>query len=501
MLDGLEVRASMLGEEQVLHQRYQIQRQLGQNAGRRTLQAQDLQTQELVVLKILSFNSDFRWEDLKLFEREAETLKSLSHPAIPRYLDYFELDLPDCRGFVLVQSYIDATSLQAWIKRGRTFSEDEIKQIAKALLNVLSYLHDRNPPVIHRDIKPSNILLKGDRSAHQVGNLYLVDFGSVQTAVREIGTMTIVGTYGYMPPEQFSGRAFQASDLYSLGATLIYLVTGTHPADLVQEDLLLQFEPVAHLSPSFVQWLKLLTHPNRKQRFSSATVALKALEQPFVQSQLIESSTTSTPLTLKKPDSSKISLRKDAETLEIYLPPEKLAESMGAIGCSFLMFCFLTVISLSCLFASVPSGNWFLTLIGLMFLFIGIYCLCQPFFAANEHTRIHIDQKSMAVTKTAFGRRRRVFYASRSNLYKLTYVKRLYRQDSEGGIEEVPPELKIWAKHFANDDGNYRDISYRIGQSVSADSKTRFYGWMTTQELEWLAQEFSNWLGLPITKE
>ena len=80
----------MLGEEQALHNRYHIQRQLGHNAGRHTLLAQDLHTQELVVLKILSFNSDFRWEDLKLFEREAETLKSLSYPAIPRYLDYFE---------------------------------------------------------------------------------------------------------------------------------------------------------------------------------------------------------------------------------------------------------------------------------------------------------------------------------------------------------------------------------------------------------------------------
>lgn len=491
----------MLGEEQVLHHRYQIQRQLGHNAGRRTLLAQDLHTQELVVLKILSFNSDFRWEDLKLFEREAETLKSLSHPAIPRYLDYFELHLPNCRGFVLVQSYIDATSLQEWIKRGRTFSEDEVKQIGKALLNVLSYLHDRNPPVIHRDIKPSNILLKGDRSAHQVGDLYLVDFGSVQTAVREIGTMTIVGTYGYMPPEQFSGRAFPASDLYSLGATLIYLVTGMHPADLLQENLLLEFEPVTHLSSSFVQWLKLLTHPNRKQRLSSATVALKALEQPFVQFKLLEPSATSTPLTQQKPVDSKVSLHKDGETLEIYLPPEKLAESMGAIGCYFLFFCFFTVMSLSWLSVSLPSGNWFVSSIGLMFFCIGICCLCQPIFAANEHTRIHIDQKSVTVTKTAFGRRQRVFYASRNNLYKLTYVKRLYRQGSEAGIEEVPPELKIWAKHFANYGAPYRDISYRIGQSVSADSKTRFYGHLTTPELDWLAQELSNWLGLPISRE
>jgi hypothetical protein len=279
------------------------------------------------------------------------------------------------------------------------------------------------------------------------------------------------------------------------------LVTGTHPADLLQEDLRLEFEPVMHLSPSFVQWLKLLTHLNRKQRLSSATVALKALEQPFVQSQPIESSPTSTPLILQKPHNSQISLRKDTETLEIYLPPEKWAESLGAIGCSLLVFCFFTYISLGCLFAFVPSGNWFLILIGLMSLCAGISCLCQPVFAANAHTRIHIDQKSVTVTKTVFGRRQLIFQASRNNLYKLTYVKRLYRPDSEGGIEEVAPELKIWAKHFANYDALYRNINYRIGQSVSADSKTRFYGRLTTPELDWLAQELSQWLGLPISRE
>ncbi|MFE1744722.1 serine/threonine protein kinase [Coleofasciculus sp. H7-2] len=487
----------MLGEEQILRDRYHIQCQLGHNAGRRTLLAQDLQTQELVVLKILTFNSDFRWEDLKLFEREAETLKSLSHPAIPRYLDSFELHLPDRQGFVLVQTYIPATSLEEWIKRGRTFSEEEVTQIAKALLNVLSYLHSSNPPVIHRDIKPSNILLTSDRSAHQVGDIYLVDFGSVQTAVREIGTMTIVGTYGYMPPEQFSGRAFPASDLYSLGATLIYLVTGTQPADLLQEDLLLQFEPVTHLAPSFVQWLKQMTHPNRKQRFSSAQAALATLEQPsLLQLQSVDSSTTSTPLTLQKPHDSKVSLRKNAETLEIYLPPEN---TTGAIGCSSLFSCCLTIFSLILLYSSLLNAGGFFIVMSLVFLGCGISSLWQTFFAIKVNTYIYIDQKSITVTQIAWGIRRLVFRASRRNLYKLTYLKRLYRRDTEAGIMEVPPELKIWA----TDEVNYTDASssYRIGQSLSTDSETRFYGYLTTQELDWLAQELSNWLEIPITRE
>ena len=77
----------------------------------------------------------------------------------------------------------------------------------------MQYLHSQTPPIIHRDLKPSNILLT-DRSAHSQGQVYLVDFGSVQAPfLQPTGTLTIVGAYGYMPPEQFGGRAEPASDL------------------------------------------------------------------------------------------------------------------------------------------------------------------------------------------------------------------------------------------------------------------------------------------------
>ncbi len=188
---------------QILGDRYEVQQQLAKKAGRRTLLARDLETQELVVVKLLTFGSDFEWNDLKLFEREAETLKALTHPCIPRYLNFFELDSANGKGFALVQTYVAGKSLEEHLKAGRTFSEAEIKQLAKALLSILIYLHGQKPPVIHRDIKPSNILLTA-RSGDSAAQVYLVDFGSVQTlAAREGGTMTIVGTYGYMPPEQF----------------------------------------------------------------------------------------------------------------------------------------------------------------------------------------------------------------------------------------------------------------------------------------------------------
>lgn len=260
-----------------LSERYNIQQQLSKRAGRQTLLAQDLHTKEPVVIKLLHLGKDFQWQDLKLFEREAKTLQSLSHPAIPCYLDYFDVDQPAFKGFALVQSYISGKSLETHLKTGRTFTEAEVKKIAKSLLDILIYLHQQSPPIIHRDIKPSNILL-GDT----LEEIYLVDFGSVQhLAAKEGSTITVVGTYGYMPLEQFGGRITSASDLYSLAATLIYLVTGRHPADLSDQNSRIQFRHTACLSSEFADWLEWLTEPAIDRRPNSAQAALHALENPI----------------------------------------------------------------------------------------------------------------------------------------------------------------------------------------------------------------------------
>ncbi|BAY85438.1 serine/threonine protein kinase [Calothrix parasitica NIES-267] len=256
--------------QEFLKKGYEIEKQLAKKAGRRTLLAKDLNSQKLVVIKLLAFSNDFSWEDLKLFEREAQTLQTLEHPSIPRYIDYFELDTKTGKTYALVQSYIEGESLEELLQEKGKFTEAEIKNIAKYLLEILIYLHRRQPPLIHRDIKPSNIIL-AERP-------YLVDFGSVQTLANKGGqTVTVVGTYGYMPPEQFGGAATAASDLYSLGATLITLATGIQPADLPQEDMRIAFEQVAKLTPGFVEWLGWLTEPSLDKRAASAEVALKAL--------------------------------------------------------------------------------------------------------------------------------------------------------------------------------------------------------------------------------
>lgn len=261
---------------QMVCNRYQIQKKLSDKAGRQTYLAHNSQKNEQVILKILNFDDTLTWEHFKLFEREAKTLQNLSHPAIPKYQDYLDLNSGNYKGFALVQTYINAQSLESYLQSGRTFSEADIKQLAESLLEILSYLHSQNPPVIHRDLKPSNILL-GDRSGNYLGQVYLVDFGSVQTvANKESGTITIVGSYGYIPFEQFCGQATPASDLYSLGMTLLYLTTGIHPAEQPQKQGEVQVQNTG-LSRSLEQWLKKMTCPSLNRRFSDSQSALKAL--------------------------------------------------------------------------------------------------------------------------------------------------------------------------------------------------------------------------------
>ncbi|MHC5936818.1 serine/threonine protein kinase [Nostoc sp.] len=270
----------MLQPEQILQDRYQIQRQLGNNGIRQTWQALDLQASDdensTVVVKLLDFGGSVQWDDLKLFEREAQILKQLNHPRIPRYIDYFCID-DRTLWFGLIQEYIPGESLKEKLAVGKRFTEKRARKIAVEVLNILTYLHELNPGVLHRDIKPSNLIWGEDN------RIYLVDFGAVQDkAAREGVTFTVVGTYGYAPMEQFGGRAVAASDLYALGATLIHLLTGTFPSDLPQQDLRLQFTDRVNLSSSFVSWLQKLIEPAPEQRFTSASQALNALKSGLV---------------------------------------------------------------------------------------------------------------------------------------------------------------------------------------------------------------------------
>jgi serine/threonine protein kinase len=252
---------------------YQVIQELGRNSegGRITYLAHDINYQRKVVIKEFCFaRTSADWYGVKAYEKEIELLQKLSHSRIPRYLNSFEKP----GFFYLVQEYKNAPSLGF----RRCFHPEEVKQIAISILEILVYLQKQNPLIIHRDIKPENILLDQHLKA------YLIDFGLAKIQVEKADLSTLVaGTPGFIPPEeQFGYPLTAASDLYSLGITLICLLTNKPAQEigqLIDENYRFNFQKLLpHISSGFRSWLKKIVEPNSKHRYANAADALLALQ-------------------------------------------------------------------------------------------------------------------------------------------------------------------------------------------------------------------------------
>jgi serine/threonine protein kinase len=254
-------------------EKYKLTELLGEGSSGSTYRAICLSNESLVAVKILSLRHLKDWKQLELFEREAKVLSQLKHPQIPQYLEYFHVDTQENRAFYIVQQFAPGKPLSDWVQSGWRGTEAEIKDIARQLLEILQYLHQQSPPIIHRDIKPQNIIRNDD------GQIFLVDFGAVQNVYQNtlLKGSTVAGTYGYMAPEQFRGAAMPASDLYGLGATVLYLLTHRSPADLPQERLKMSFRDHVNISQQFTYWLELMVEPDIDIRFPTVKEALKVL--------------------------------------------------------------------------------------------------------------------------------------------------------------------------------------------------------------------------------
>jgi Protein kinase domain/Ankyrin repeats (3 copies) len=255
---------------------YQIAGILGEGGSGITYRALIVGTDRFVALKQLSLAQMDDWKAIDLFEREAQILSQLNHPAIPKYIDYFTIDTPTDRNFYIVQELAPGRTLGDWSESGWRCTEAEVKDIASQILEILSYLHHLTPPVIHRDLKPSNILRT------ESGQISLVDFGAVRQAYHDtfMRGSTVVGTFGYMAPEQFRAQALPATDLYGLGATMLALLTNRSPAELTQSNLKVSFRNQVQVSPAFADWLEKMLEPDPAERFDSAITALVALKNP-----------------------------------------------------------------------------------------------------------------------------------------------------------------------------------------------------------------------------
>jgi WD40 repeat protein len=208
----------------------------------------------------------------ELFRREAIQLDELGqHPQIPNLLAYFE----DDQQKYLIQDYIEGLNLNQELQLQGAFNESQIRLLLADLLPVLQYIHARQ--VIHRDIKPENIIRRAsDR------HLVLVDFGASTLAVGDnsLKPGTRIGSRGYVAPEQANGQATFASDLYSLGATCLHLLTERFPVGLRTDQGWIWKQYLKHpISKSLELILDRLLDPELSYRYASADQVLQALEK------------------------------------------------------------------------------------------------------------------------------------------------------------------------------------------------------------------------------
>lgn len=207
---------------------------------------------DLIVLKesVVPLNSkeSLKNKAAEMFKREASLLVKLDHPQLVKVVDFFT---ENDRTYLLL-GYQEGLNLRQLIREQGPQSESRVIEIAISLIQPLNYLHSLSPPVVHRDISPENIILKEDDTA------VLIDFGA---ASEYLGTATgtMVGKQCYVSPEQFKGKASTESDLYSLGATLHYLLTGSDPT------------PISESSPRAVR-------PEISEKLDSIIQRLTALE-------------------------------------------------------------------------------------------------------------------------------------------------------------------------------------------------------------------------------
>ncbi|OYD96288.1 serine/threonine protein kinase [Nostoc sp. 'Peltigera membranacea cyanobiont' 210A] len=276
---------------QVVDNRYQIIRHLGQGGFGRTYLAEDInKSHQTCVLKEFAPQVQ-EHQDLQkakeLFDREANVLKKLQHPQIPRFHASLQVKIGTKDFFFLVQDYVDGDNyyqlLEQRESQGKTFSEEEVITLLQQILPVLSYIHSRD--VIHRDISPDNLIWR------RSDNLpVLIDFGGVKQLpasqgfwrTKLVGNNTLLGKKGYAPEEQLrQGKAFFSSDLYSLAVTTLVLLTGKEPQKLYDSyQGIWGWGKEIQVSPKLEAVLKKMLAYRPSDRYERAEQILRDLPSP-----------------------------------------------------------------------------------------------------------------------------------------------------------------------------------------------------------------------------
>ncbi len=250
----------------ILEDNYTFIEPLGVGTQGKTWIASAKTTKERVAIKIVSLADTNDWKNFELCEREARLLGDIDHPNIPKLYEVIRDDKANAEKIYIVREYYEGESVQQMLDRLESLSQDEIFELWLSMLDILNTLQTHRPPIVHRDIKPSNIIRDLE------GHYKLIDFGAASSStMNATGGSTIAGTLGFMPPEQYMGKASPASDSYALAATICSLYSGVSPSDMMNDELSLDIAKyLGHVDWHVVQLLKKMLDPQPLRRLYRA---------------------------------------------------------------------------------------------------------------------------------------------------------------------------------------------------------------------------------------
>src|SRR5437660_2289210 len=219
-----------LSAGKVLNHRYEIVKRIGGGGMGAVYLAKDrnLGDASRAVKEMIESHIDESQHEKAIadFKRESLLLTALEHPSIPTVYDYFYDELSE--RFYLVMKFIPGNDLSSRLRNtpGGRIDEPTVTAWGIQVADVLHYLHTRPQQIIYRDLKPANLMIDTNNN-----RVMLIDFGIARWVNKKEKGVTAVGTMGYAPPELFSGQADPRVDIYSLGATMFHLLTGSDPQD------------------------------------------------------------------------------------------------------------------------------------------------------------------------------------------------------------------------------------------------------------------------------
>ena len=266
----------MTKEGTVLDGKYEILKEIGRGGMSIVYLARDNRlNKQWAVKEMKNDGTKTRETLLKGLEREANILKDVDHPVLPRIVDII-----NSRGTIyVVMDFIEGTNISEILKEKGAQPQEKVIEWGRQLASALDYLHSMNPPIIYRDMKPSNVMLKPE------GGVKLIDFGTAKEyTIENNADTTALGTRGYAAPEQFGdaqGRGIYntdaRTDIYNLGATMYHMVTGKNPCEPPYE-----MKPIRQWNPALSTGLEKIilkcTQPDPNDRYQSCSELLYALD-------------------------------------------------------------------------------------------------------------------------------------------------------------------------------------------------------------------------------